>query len=84
MTQHTSHRTDSTPPGRGHTDALLSYDQVAEWVGLSTRSVRRLVDEGRMPAPLRLGGTRRFRSTDIDRWIAAGCPAIDQPEAPRK
>ena len=53
---------------------LLSVQSVAELLGCSTRSVRRLADRGAMPAPIKIGGLVRWRADDIDCWIAEGCP----------
>jgi excisionase family DNA binding protein len=39
------------------------------------RTVRRLVQFGRMPRPLKVGRLARWRRSDVERWIADGCPA---------
>jgi excisionase family DNA binding protein len=53
---------------------LVTVKEVAELLGVSDRHVRRLTDSGAMPPPLRLGTLVRWRRTDIEAWIAAGCP----------
>lgn len=53
---------------------LLTVDEVAGLLGVSTRHVWRLADGGRMPPPLRLGGARRWDRQTIEDWIANGCP----------
>ena len=64
--------------------ALLDVRAAARLIGVSARSVRRLADCGRMPAPLRLtGGLIRWRRSDLDEWIAAGCPSCRRPGAGR-
>ncbi len=54
---------------------LVDVKGVARICDCSTPHVRRLADAGRMPPPLRLGGLLRWRKTDIESWIAAGCPS---------
>jgi len=56
--------------------ALLDVKAVAKLLECSTRSVRRLADAGRMPAPLKIGALLRFRRADVEAWIANGCKPI--------
>jgi excisionase family DNA binding protein len=53
---------------------LLTIKGVAELLQVSTRHIHRLADGGNMPAPLRLGGARRWDVTELERWVADGCP----------
>jgi prophage regulatory protein len=53
---------------------MLTVQQVAKLLGISSRSVYRLSDAGRMPRPLRLGGSVRWDRTVIESWIASNCP----------
>ncbi len=55
--------------------ALLDVRAVAALLGCSARHVYRLADAGRMPAPVRVGALVRWRRTDLDAWLAAGCPS---------
>ena len=52
---------------------LLSVEQIAALLGVSTRTVWRLASTFRMPQPLRLGRVVRWRSKDISIWVEAGC-----------
>ena len=55
---------------------LLSIRAVAAMLGnCSTRHVRRLSEAGRMPPPVKLGASLRWRRTELVSWIAAGCPS---------
>ena len=56
--------------------ALIDVKAVAALCVCSTRHIRRLVDEGKMPRPTRLGALVRFNRATIDAWIAAGCPSM--------
>jgi predicted DNA-binding transcriptional regulator AlpA len=46
--------------------------EVAEFLRLSTRSVDRLVQQGRLPAPSYFGTRPRWNSQSIREWAAAG------------
>lgn len=58
---------------------LVKATEVAELLGVSTRTLWRLLSEGRLPQPVRLGGNTRWRLADVESWIANGCPALDRP-----
>lgn len=56
-------------------DRLLTRPEVAQMARISVSSLDRLASAGKTPAPVRVGaGTVRFRLSDIQRWIAEGCP----------
>lgn len=57
---------------------LLDVQAVAEMFDCSPQHVRRLSDGGRMPRPLQIGSLLRWRRTDLDAWLAAGCPSCRQ------
>ena len=49
---------------------LLSYADVATFVGISLRTCKRWVAEGVLPAPdLRIRGIVRWRPSTIERWV---------------
>jgi len=49
---------------------ILTLDEVAAYLKAGKRTVYRLAQQGEIPA-FKLGGTWRFRRTELDRWIAA-------------
>lgn len=55
---------------------MLSVDAVAEILGVSSRSVRRMADSGRMPAPIRIGRFLRWHPTTLNQWLDDGCPPV--------
>ncbi len=55
---------------------LLTINDVAVILSCSTRHVRRLIDGGLCPAPIRLSSLVRLRRSDVVEWIAAGCPRV--------
>lgn len=56
--------------------ALLDVQAVAALLDCSTRHVRRLADSGRMPSPIKLGNLLRWKRSDLEHWIDAGCKPI--------
>lgn len=64
----------NAPPVDRIPERLLRVGEVAKVCGLSVRSIWRLSDGGQMPRPLSIGGSRRWRETDLKSWLAAGCP----------
>jgi predicted DNA-binding transcriptional regulator AlpA len=59
---------------------LVSALQVAELLAVSCRTVWRLDSGGRLPRPVKIGGQTRWRRSEIENWIAAGCPTRDNWE----
>lgn len=55
---------------------LLTKEQIAAKLQLSTRTVYRMFQEGLMPAPIKLGGSIRWRSDVIDAWIENDCQLV--------
>ncbi len=53
---------------------LLSAEKLAKKLDISVRTLWRLRAAGKLPAPVRLGGSVRWRPADIEAWLAAGCP----------
>jgi excisionase family DNA binding protein len=58
--------------------ALLDVEAVAALLSISTKSVRRLADAGKMPRPVKLGALIRWRRSELDAWIADGCRKVLQ------
>lgn len=66
-TQATDNRATSSP-------AMLDVQGFADTLNVSTRTVRRLVDGGKCPSPVRFGRVCRWPRPVVDQWIADGCP----------
>jgi predicted DNA-binding transcriptional regulator AlpA len=43
-------------------------------VNLSKRQIFRLNSTGKIPAPIKIGGSVRWKISDIEQWIIWGCP----------
>ena len=52
---------------------LLTVDDVARLLSVSTRTVWRLLSKGEFPEPVRLGKVVRWRLAEIQFWIDRGC-----------
>jgi excisionase family DNA binding protein len=55
---------------------MLDVGGVAELLGVSPRHVRRLVDAGKCPQPVRLGRVCRWPRPAVEAWIGSGCPNV--------
>jgi predicted DNA-binding transcriptional regulator AlpA len=55
--------------------ALLDVHATARILSMSARNLYRLVDAGKMPRPLKIGGKNLWRRDVLERWIAADCPS---------
>lgn len=51
-------------------DEILTLDEVAVYLKAGKKTVYRLAHQGEIPG-FKLGGTWRFRRSELDRWIAA-------------
>jgi len=60
---------------------MVSVAEVARMLACSTRTVYRLVDAGRIPRPVRLGGMLRWVRGSFEQWIAQGCPVPGPPKS---
>ncbi|MCA9259658.1 MAG: helix-turn-helix domain-containing protein [Planctomycetales bacterium] len=52
-------------------EQLLTPIEVARHLRVSKRTVDRLVARGSLPSPICVGGQRRWRTSDIERWLSA-------------
>lgn len=53
---------------------LLTADEVAVRLGIGKRTVWTWDAAGRLPEPVRIGTTVRWRAAELEAWTAAGCP----------
>lgn len=61
------------------TEELLDLEETARWLKISTRSVRRLAREGKLPY-CRVGNLYRFNRSDVSRWLQSGGCAAEERE----
>ena len=53
---------------------LLTAGEVAQLLNVSERSVWRLRAAGHLPKEVEILSSTRWRRSDIDAWVADGCP----------
>lgn len=53
---------------------LLAAKQVAELLSVSERHVHKLNSSGRLPRPIRLGRSVRWRREELEAWVEADSP----------
>ena len=53
---------------------LLNAKSLGQLMALSKRQIFRLNSCGKIPAPLRIGGSVRWASNEICAWLEAGAP----------
>lgn len=53
---------------------LVDIHALAVLLDRSVASLERDQAAGRLPAPVRIGGSKKWRRADIEAWVAAGCP----------
>lgn len=56
------------------TEKLLTAKAVSEMLSLSKRQIFRLNSCGKLPAPIRIGGSVRWAESTIAQWLKAGAP----------
>jgi excisionase family DNA binding protein len=52
-------------------DALLTYEQVAKLLDVDKKTVRRMVEEGDFPSPMKIGKQIRWRTVTVREFFAA-------------
>lgn len=52
----------------------MSARQLSQMLNVSLRQVWRLNAAGKLPRPIRLGGSVRWNRAEIQQWFEAGCP----------
>lgn len=57
-------------PKNASESEVLTIKEVAEYLKVTERTIYRLAAAKKIPA-FKVGGAWRFRTTDIDSWIAA-------------
>ncbi|APW60526.1 helix-turn-helix transcriptional regulator [Paludisphaera borealis] len=63
---------------------LIDAEEVARRLDVSSRTVWRLNSAGKLPKPVAVGGSKKWRSDEIRRWVEAGCPGRSAWEARSK
>ena len=79
MTDEAENESHLKAPGDGY--LLLSAAQAASLCGVGRSTWWRLHASGRVPSPVKLGSSTRWKAAEIRAWVDAGCPSRDRWEA---
>ena len=55
---------------------LIPAEKVAEMLGISKRTLWRLLSAEKLPEPIRLGSVVRWNKEEIEQWVGDGCPPL--------
>lgn len=56
---------------------LMTAQDVAASLKISLRTLWRLLSAGQLIRPVRVGGSTRWRTADVRKWIEEGCRPTD-------
>ena len=77
--------TTTPPPGQlrlapdEHPErVLITVDELADMLGLSARTIWRMLSGGNMVEPVRIGKNVRWRLYEVRQWIDDGCPRVNR------
>lgn len=57
---------------------LITLEELAEVLHLSSRTLQRKLSAGELPTPIRIGRSIRWQLAVIHKWIQDGCPVLKQ------
>ena len=56
-------------------DNYMTARQLAKYLGYSEYSIRSMVSRKKLPMATKIGGSLRFKKSEVDAWIAKQNPA---------
>ena len=59
------------------TSLLLSAREASKLCGFGLRTWHTHRSQDRIPAEIRIGGSVRWRQSDLELWVKLGCPSRD-------
>jgi excisionase family DNA binding protein len=65
-------------------DEKIDQHDVARYLGVSTRTVRNLIERGELPPPIRIGRKQLWLKEEFTRWLHDGGTASRQSRSARK
>ena len=57
---------------------LITVEELADMLGLSARTIWRMLSGGNMVEPVRIGKNVRWRLHEVRQWIDDGCPRVNR------
>lgn len=67
-----------TRPPDQRTERLLTVHEVADWLGINAGTLRYWRHVHRGPRSLSVGGTVRYRASDVEAWLEFGAKQGDR------
>ncbi len=64
-----------TEPSTPTAPLLIDICALSKLLSRSVSALERDQSAGRLPPPVRIGGSKRWKRTEIEAWVANGCPA---------
>jgi predicted DNA-binding transcriptional regulator AlpA len=64
----------TVPPEPGAASLLIDIEELSALLNRSVASLERDQAAGRVPAPVYVGSSKRWRRAEVEAWVAAGCP----------
>ena len=59
---------------RSNTPTLINANELAKILGISQRTIWRLIASGKLIQPIRIGKNVRWRLDQVNQWIENDCP----------
>ena len=53
---------------------FMNAGELANTLGVSERTIWRMLSCGKIIEPVRIGGSTKWHRTQVENWIAKGCP----------
>jgi excisionase family DNA binding protein len=57
-------------------EKMIKVKDVAEKIKVNRSTVYKLLSAGKIPSPVKIGRSVRWRLAEINAWISAGCPTV--------
>lgn len=61
-------------------EQMLTKKEVADLIKATTRHVEKMVAAGKMPRPMYIGKSVRWKKDTVQNWLAQGCPSQQEEE----
>ena len=67
-------KTSTTSSGTEDRRLLIGAAELGDLLGVGKSTIWAWHSSGRIPLPVRIGGTTRWREDEIRQWVDASCP----------
>ena len=66
------------PSGLTITPEVLDVNEVGQLLGVTAKTVRKMDRLNHLPAPLVIGGRKKWRAKELRTWLEAGAPGREK------